>query len=181
MAFVRKKINFEMEVSEEFKYITDPASLIEYAEKNSIETSPIDLPMLCDLLKIDLIFERMESQESGYVKYNSSKKIWKMAVNTFHHPTRQRYTIGHELGHIILHGTTQKIFKDKVFFRNGESNRIEIEANDFAAKLLMPKYEFERFIKDEHSDISKISKHFGVSSLAVRYRAKNLGYQGHNV
>ncbi len=181
MAFIRKKISFEIEVLEEFKYISDPASLITFAKENDIDTSPIDLPVLCEKLNIDLTFEAMDSQESGYVKYNRSKKIWQMAVNTFHHPTRQRYTIGHELGHIILHGKKQQIFKDKVFFRNGESNKIEIEANDFAAKLLMPRDEFQRVVQNKFSDVSEISKHFGVSSLAVRYRAKNLGYKGHNV
>jgi len=55
------------------------------------------------------------------------------------------------------------------------------EANEFACELLMPKEQFEQFIKKQSGDVSVIARHFQVPSMAVRLRAKQLGYDGHNL
>ena len=55
------------------------------------------------------------------------------------------------------------------------------EANDFACELLMPEKQFKDFIDNVSSDVSVIAKHFQVPSMAVRLRAKKLGYGGHNL
>ncbi len=57
---------------------------------------------------------------------------------------RQRFTIAHELGHFFLHRASSTVFVDAapIFFRDESSSngsqREEIEANAFAAELLMP-------------------------------------------
>jgi Zn-dependent peptidase ImmA (M78 family) len=55
---------------------------------------------------------------------------------------RKRFTIAHELGHFLLHSPSpQYIDKHKVYFRDSDSstgeNIMEIQANQFAAELLM--------------------------------------------
>jgi len=54
------------------------------------------------------------------------------------------FTIAHEIGHFILHHGESDLFIDTTYvaFRDSEStkgeNRAEIQANQFAAALLMP-------------------------------------------
>lgn len=67
-----------------------------------------------------------------------------IGVNSTHSEARRRFTIAHELGHLLLHEGEQVRF-DKEFrvsLRSDESsagtNVEEMEANFFAASLLMP-------------------------------------------
>ena len=67
-----------------------------------------------------------------------------IGVNSTHPEARRRFTIAHELGHLMLHEGEQVHF-DKEFrvsLRSNESsagtNVEEMEANFFAASLLMP-------------------------------------------
>jgi Zn-dependent peptidase ImmA (M78 family) len=68
-----------------------------------------------------------------------------IGVNMLHAKPRQRFTIAHELGHLELGhlgGTGEhaiRIDRDfKVMLRDKKSSPAEIEANAFAAELLMP-------------------------------------------
>ncbi len=88
---------------------------------------------------------------------------------------RDRFTIAHELGHYVLHylWNPDKVGKPMMALRRG-SERIEWEANWFAAAFLMPSEAFRRSF-DAHNDISKVAEYFGVSQQAAELRAKNLG------
>lgn len=69
---------------------------------------------------------------------------WSIVVNAAHADVRQRFTVAHELGHLLMHRYTMPHADGKfvVHFRNAKSatgsDREEIEANRFAAELLMP-------------------------------------------
>lgn len=73
-----------------------------------------------------------------------SSKKWIIVVNKTHPQTRQNFSMAHELGHLILHGYTTPHADggQPVRFRNETSSlgtdKDEIEANQFAAELLMP-------------------------------------------
>lgn len=100
---------------------------------------------------------------------------------------RQRFTVAHELGHYELHKHEKGLFVDKdfkVLFRDGNSSkgeiRNELEANAFAAALLMP----EKFLVKEinkrnfdlsdESDLKELAKLFSVSVSAMTFRIANL-------
>ena len=68
-----------------------------------------------------------------------------IGINSAHPKTRQRFSIAHEIGHLVLHDK-KELFIDKVVrvnFRDAKSSMAidhnEIEANQFAAELLMPR------------------------------------------
>lgn len=101
---------------------------------------------------------------------------------------RIRFSIAHELGHYILHSNRSKgIFMDKMMFRknirlyNKKEERIEIEANYFAADLLMPKTLLLEQVKmldpyaDDEQNITYLANKFDVSVSAMTYRLINLG------
>lgn len=75
---------------------------------------------------------------------SESRKRWIIVVNKNHSPERQNFSMAHELGHLVLHAykTPHADGVQKVRFRNSESSlgtdRDEIEANQFAAEILMP-------------------------------------------
>lgn len=160
--------------------MTTASELIVFAKQNNVETNPLDVSRLTTLLGITLRLEPMKGEESGSLKQEKSG-LWVMTINSLHHPHRQRFTIAHELGHFIRHTINITSFTDTVFFRNGESNNMEVEANRFAAELLMPDDEFINFIENGSNQVSDIASHFQVSSMAVRIRAQQLGFSGHNL
>lgn len=81
------------------------------------------------------------------------------------HVGKKRFIIAHELGHFELHrGRAFKInCTDEEFFSWYKGNPIEIEANYFAAELLMPELMFKSRI--EGSDVNKEV----IESLAVEF------------
>lgn len=180
MAFVRKGRK-EQRIEPEFEDLVTPPDVIGLAEKKGIETNPLNIAELARALGIDIRFEPMEDDYSGELKKDKKTGKWVMTVNSLHHPHRQRFTIAHEIGHRIRHAANRDEFKDKVFFRNNESNWMEIEANSFAAELLMPEERFRKLVDSGVTIVEKIATHFQVSSMAVRVRAKKLGYKGHNL
>ena len=113
---------------------------------------------------------------------------------------RIRFTIAHELGHFALNHQRDGVFVDQgnqhfsIFLRNEKSaegtNQQEIEANAFAAALLMPeqflreeihKLIFEKKMQFDLSEddpdekfLSSLSETFRVSRMAMTYRIGNL-------
>lgn len=85
-----------------------------------------------------------------------------IGVNKSHSDTRKRFTLAHELGHIYMnHKESRNTEFQK---RKGKKEPYEIEADEFAAELLMPLSELKR-VKDK--EISEILKHFNVSKGAL--------------
>ena len=182
MAFIkRKKAVQHVEPPKSFSEMENAKDLLGFAAKNNIRTEPLDVAALAQLLRIRMIFEPMSGDDSGNLKKTKKTGEWVMTVNSLHHPNRQRFTIAHELGHFINDSANHDEFSDTVFFRNGDSNPMEAAANRFAAELLLPEHSFRDFVKNHSSKVEDIAEHFEVSSLAVRIRAKQLGYKGHNL
>jgi Zn-dependent peptidase ImmA (M78 family) len=158
-----------------------PTQLIELAKKNSIETSPLDVHALVKLMNIQLVSIPMKDEISGSLSLSEDGKEWTIRVNALHHPNRQRFTIAHELAHYACHRSQQARFEDQNFFRKGDMNAMEAEANRFAGELLMPEQLFRDRTKLFNGSIESIAKYFQASTLAVRVRAKQLGMKGHGL
>lgn len=109
-----------------------------------------------------------------------------IGVNARHAQTRRRFTVAHELGHFLLH-QGQEIRYDhdfKVSLRSEESsegtNLEEIEANFFAASLLMP----DRMLSsdprtafmhlDDDAVVEALAKSYKVSRQAMSLRLARL-------
>lgn len=88
--------------------------------------------------------------------------------------TRDRFTIAHELAHYILHS---EFGEKKIKASRYESNRVEWEANWFAAGFLMPKdkvkQEWEKN-RNDNNNIGLMAKTFHVSYNAMRIRLESL-------
>ena len=95
---------------------------------------------------------------------------------------RDRYTIAHKLGHLLLHLDPIKKMKPDAAMRairwrdgnNQDQKRAEWEANWFAAGFLMPVTVFRETFKMT-SILEHVAEQFGVSVSAARNRANTLG------
>lgn len=112
-----------------------------------------------------------------------------IGVNDVHSDHRQRFTIAHELGHFLLHPGREVVLdrpvrvnlRDKT--SSAATDREEIEANAFAASLLMPadlvRSELQRLSAVVRQDPERCSTAladiFDVSDAAMGFRLINLG------
>ncbi|MGY3230093.1 Zn-dependent peptidase ImmA (M78 family) [Luteibacter sp. HA06] len=60
--------------------------------------------------------------------------------------------------------------------RTNDPSRMEREADQFAAELLMPADDVKQKIAAGETSLSALAAQFGVSALAMKYRVQNLGY-----
>ncbi len=86
---------------------------------------------------------------------------------------RNNFTIAHELGHYLLHSMSGRL-APMIAGRKG-SNRVEWEANWFAASFLMPETEFRNAAVNNQMSDMELAGHFRVSLEAVSIRKKNIG------
>lgn len=92
-------------------------------------------------------------------------------VNAHHPPVRQRFSIAHELGHLMLHPLGQS-FRDTAGAMTANSQ--ERAANRFAAQLLMPSWMLKPLVRTFKSDTKGLARVFQVSELAMSYRIRSL-------
>ena len=110
--------------------------------------------------------------------------FFKIVVDSTKPILRQRFSIAHEIGHLLLHLNygNENVWRnikeaDSRIFRFGHDAQ-ELEANEFAAELLMPKEIFKKMVKkysnNGYVDLEKLSRYFRTSVNAVKYRGHNL-------
>ncbi|RDU63551.1 ImmA/IrrE family metallo-endopeptidase [Helicobacter sp. MIT 14-3879] len=176
MAFIEEQTLSESSLDLEQKSIYE---IYKEAQQNNLSIKPFDIfSYVKTINEIRLIDEYLEDDISGIIEKFSN--YYQITLSKYHSQLRRRFTLAHELGHFILHKKylkDNKKIEDNILFRKqSNTNHIELEANEFAAALLMPKLEFEKEIKDGNNTIEKLSSRFQVSYAAVKYRAFKLGY-----
>ncbi|MCP2334366.1 helix-turn-helix domain-containing protein [Actinoalloteichus caeruleus] len=82
-------------------------------------------------------------------------------------PLRQRFSVAHELGHLLLHPEPAP-----------GNPRHEAEANAFAAELLMPATEIGDLlpVEPEPASLRDLGHRYGVSMAALAVRGRTLGF-----
>jgi len=99
----------------------------------------------------------------------SRMEIWVNAEEAEEWPARRRFTIGHEIGHWVMHRGQQPLFCRGSMVREDEETDgpdIEEEASIFAASLLMPRKLMRRYWErcgHRHDAMCKIFKTSGAA------------------
>lgn len=148
---------------------------------------PVNVEKIIQLEGICLRPEKLEDTVSGMLVMKENKAV--IVVNSNHPKNRQRFTMAHELGHYLLHRKYANVFFDEslVFFRDDQSSEgkkyQEIEANRFAAELLMPESflkkqlkssPFDAFDDSNQSSLKELAKQLKVSVQALTIRLTSL-------
>lgn len=130
-----------------------------------------------------------DDEISGAIVRKNDRVV--IAVNPAHHSNRQRFTIAHELGHYFLHESQVYEHVDQRFSvawrkvdPSGGIDWLEVEANRFAAELLIP----TKFLTNDLDSLQEIDRHtiavlasrYEVSKDAMKFRLTNLGIIGLN-
>jgi Zn-dependent peptidase ImmA (M78 family) len=156
-------------------------------EEQGVSAAPVPVERIAKGLEAQLRFSPLDDELSGMVYVKDGTPI--IGVNALHHPNRQRFTLAHEVGHLVLHRAeiTRQIHVDKGFpmlMRDSASaagiDEMEIEANFFAAELLMPESLLARSLQgqsfdiDDEGAVAALAKEYKVSVAAMRFRLGNL-------
>jgi len=128
---------------------------------------PIDVEGLCKSIGIELKYTNLDSAEAFLLHKNGKIKI---LVKKSSSVKRIRFSIAHELGHLLIPWHKQNIYlcNEKDIFRNGTIKE-EIEANQFAADLLMPVEELRKqgWQNCDFEIILRAATYFNVSITAA--------------
>jgi predicted transcriptional regulator len=100
-------------------------------------------------------------------------------VNQNHHEHRRRFTIAHEIAHYILHAPLigDGIVEDALLRAEGLSNKIEAQANQLAADILMPWHLITAEQEKGNNSVEDLAQIFNVSRDAMSIRLLGLSYQ----
>jgi Zn-dependent peptidase ImmA (M78 family) len=150
---------------------------------SGVKGGPVPVERIIKVRNIVLQYAPLEEDLSGMAYIKNGVGI--IGVNALHHPNRQRFSAAHELGHHELHAHAigKAVHVDRgfrVLLRDDISSQgidpLEIEANAFAAELLMPR-EFLMSALDaagldieDDVGIETLARKFRVSTAAMRYR-----------
>lgn len=137
-------------------------------EDYAVQRPPVDVTDIAEEEGIEVVFatfNRSLADVSGF--YDAEERA--IYVNEAEHPNRQRFTLAHELGHHFLHREWAASSEYQVLLRSSPAfyDRHEVEANEFAGNLLMPKFLLDEF---RHLQIPTLAKLFAVSVPAMKYR-----------
>lgn len=151
-----------------------------------ITEPPVDIEALVSQQGALLTSAPSENDVSGFL-LRTSGSAPVIGVNASHHLVRQRFTIAHELGHLLLHATTelhidQVVLKMRDKRAGKDVDEDEMEANRFAAEILVP----EKFLRtdleslgpvnaDDDDAISHLANRYKVSRQAMTIRLTSLG------
>jgi Zn-dependent peptidase ImmA (M78 family) len=150
----------------------------EILKQHGLFSVPVDPVTLANKLGIrvnNAVFS--DTTLSGLIARRGNKVS--ILVNQADPPYRKRFTIAHELAHHFLHLLTDGEFVDNTIdlFRGSESdktNNVEVQANQFAAALLMPAELVKEEFKKNNGDIEILARLFNVSEEAMGYRLQRL-------
>lgn len=97
--------------------------------------------------------------------YNSQPVIW---VNENIPNDRKRFTLAHELGHLVMHLRKPDLDLD--------DDIMEKQANSFAAEFMLPYVECRKdFYNMKFNDLPSYKYYWKMSKAAILYRAKDIG------
>jgi hypothetical protein len=141
------------------------------------EEAPVRLAAMADELGLEVFRSPLKPSISGLIEPSETAPSgFRIRINRHELAERQRFTLAHEIGHYMLH--RDKIgggIVDNVMYRSNLSSRYEVEANKFAADLLMPMIQVKEKLQQlggiaTDEVIFALAHEFRVSQAAMRIR-----------
>lgn len=157
--------------------------------KARITEPPVPVEQLAQDAGAVISYQPFEAEDISGLLYRTAGSAPVIGVNSNNPKVRQRFTIAHELGHLALHPGQELILERlvRLNFRDATSSTAsdeeEIEANRFAAELLMPQGLLRHSLGvllqgrplSDLEVVRRVARRFEVSQSAMEYRLTNLG------
>jgi Zn-dependent peptidase ImmA (M78 family) len=157
--------------------------------EHKVTTYPVPVERIAKQMGARVEYAPLDGDLSGFAHIRDGIAI--VGINALHAPTRQRFTLAHELAHVILHRSELEaaVHVDRGSLRRDAlasegTDSTEIEANTFAAELLMPKPFLESALNGRTVDleddeaVTTLAKRFKVSEAAMRHRLESPFLEG---
>jgi Zn-dependent peptidase ImmA (M78 family) len=149
-------------------------SVIQERIKNFQTDDSVNVTTIAENFGLKVYPDGLTEDISGAIVKNSSlggKSGYCIFYNKNHAPVRQRFTIAHELAHFILHKDLigDGVTDDMLYRADGFSSKIESQANNLAAEILMPFHLIRKHLNDRLS-LKELAKKLEVSQAAIRIR-----------
>lgn len=158
-------------------------------DERQISQPPVHVESLAESMGFQIARHRFDGPESGFALRDGNQSI--IGVNIQTSRRRQRFTVAHELGHLLMH-EGRPLTVDQAVLRIDLRNEVssmatdlqEIEANTFAATLLMPDeivLDYATILMRSNGEINRddiianLARTFDVSIEAMGYRLISLG------
>lgn len=140
-----------------------------------VKEAPVPVEQIAELLDFSVLRFPFPDTTSGltYIEHG----VKSIGVNSNHAETRQRFSIAHELGHYLHghedydHGKTH--IEDRPTWMDPQ-NRQEVEADEFAAELLMPEHFLRQDLATFGLDVLALAGRYRVSEQAMWIQLVNL-------
>lgn len=154
--------------------------------QHRVNEPPVPVDRIAKSLGARILLRSLGDGLSGFVVRDGSRRV--IGINTFHPTVRQRFTLAHEIGHMLLHDQDElHIDHPTARLRNGVSSAgvdsAEMESNLFAAELLMPRAFLEKDLKDvdvvgplDDDFVYALADKYQVSTQALLIRLASLGH-----
>lgn len=157
----------------------------ELIDEFKLSNFPIDIEQIATMKNVIVSFELFQEELSG-ILVKKANKTPVIGVNRSHSKTRQRFTIAHEIGHLLMNHSGELFVDQSVMRRDNRSaegtDQQEIEANQFAAEILMPEQMVIEVFRDKKLKkknfvemVDEMASMFKVSPKAMEFRLVNLG------
>ena len=151
----------------------------------AVTTAPVPVERIARRLDVQVRYAPLDGEISGMSFIKDGVSI--IGVNNLHHPNRQRFTLAHELGHVILHAAELErqvhldrgsLYRDAVSSTGRDAR--ERVSNAFASELLIPAALLEkvagaRFDLEDEELVGRLARKFRVSVAAMHFRLHRLG------
>lgn len=140
-----------------------------------LDAAPVEVRDVANRLGLAVYQMPLASGVSGVLLREPSYKTpsgFAILVNGAEPYVRQRFTAAHEIGHYVLHRDQigNRVEDNYLLRAEGMSDAIEVEANKFAADMLMPWPLLNAHIQAGHSSVSSLAAIFQVSEIAMAIR-----------
>lgn len=149
-------------------------------ELSGTSVAPVPVEKLARRLGVQVRYAPFDGDISGMAHIRDGVRI--LGVNNLHHPHRQRFTLAHELGHLLLHpaAIARQVHLDKgSLYRDSLASQgtdaLERSANAFASELLIPKRLLDQHVDpkldlEDDEAVERLARKFRVSVAAMHYR-----------
>ena len=148
----------------------------------------IDVVGLAKKLGLNVYSIDLPDDRSGCIKRDAESGDAFIEVNRNHPVSRQRFTVAHEIAHFIKHPEVlaKKGQLDRAgVFKDDHEIKLEEEADEEAAAILMPEYlvdeyftshEWDKHTRFDAGMIHDVAEHFRVSRAMAVTRLRNLDF-----
>jgi Zn-dependent peptidase ImmA (M78 family) len=142
-----------------------------FLELTGTTAPPVSEKLITELPRLQ-VERTLVGLGSGATQWSRGR--WLMLINSTEIRTRQRYTIAHELKHIVDSPFARLIYPETSEMRL-RYNRIEAYCDHFAACLLMPRPWIKAAWADGQQSERDLATRFDVSRQAMALRLRLLG------